>query len=295
MLREWKGHQPLDQVLRERRVDGADRRHAPNERERALELRLGDQRATPVEPAEARGLPRGRGKDGRGLDPDALERQHQHAVTRHRADRHEHVLPIAALAEHPLRECNLVQTIGALTDVAGRDGFDKPRRVERVLVDGSHLPGRIVGQLAAGEHARPEASRCGLPRHAAGVDGHAHQRHREIVRRVAERQLAHMPIPVGIDACRPKHLESFEPQRRVRYPEPKRERTTRRVQLTDGVEEVCDAPVAQLEQAQNERLRMVHFFADDGLPQRNRVVSTRRHDTARVDMKTARERREDGR
>ena len=91
----------LDQRLRLGRVDRGDRRHARDDRERALKLRLRLEAAAAVERADARRLPRRRGVRRRRADADALERPHQHAVAGQRAHGDEDVVARVAGAAAP--------------------------------------------------------------------------------------------------------------------------------------------------------------------------------------------------
>ena len=174
-------------------------------------------------------------------------------------------------AEQPLAERDLVEPLGAHAHVDRSDRLDQPGRVDRFLVDAAQLARRIVGQIAAGEHARPEAARGGRRRRAVGIGLDARQRHRQVVGRAAERQRPQVRLAVGADAER-QRLEALGARRGIRHPEAEREGAARRIELADDVVEIRQPSVVQLEQLLDEPIRARHLLEDHALPQRRDVA-----------------------
>ena len=141
------------------------------QRERALKLRLRVEPAAAVERAEAGGLPRGRRVHRRRADADALERQHQHAVARERAERDAARRRDRRVggAEHALAERELIETVAALR--ARRPGrWPRPATPRRSDPRRRCAAGRPAssGRSLPAEDARPEAARRGRGRRAVG-------------------------------------------------------------------------------------------------------------------------------
>ena len=277
--------QAADERRGPRRVDRLRADHAHHDRKRPLELGERGESPVAIERIEPGRAPRGVGVQRRIGDPDALEREHQHAASRKRAQRLVHAgqRRLGRGAEDTLPEPVLIQPVGAHLQVAAENRLRQPRRVGRTI--------RVVFAGADVERVRPQRPRA-KRRPAAGIGLHAGQQHREIRERTRERKRPNVPVVVRVGGRVDERLESLGAHARIVDPQAERERLSGSIDIGDRVVHVRDAAFPHLEQLANEAVGPIDPIADDRLPQRNGVrPAGRNHETA-ANTKRRRERRE---